>query len=351
MSPTAVTILIPVLDEGRMIHEAAAQVTGQDFAEPMQLLFLDGGSTDGSRAALEAIAMTDERVRVVDNPRRTKVAALNIGLEQSTGEIVVIMDAHTLYPRHYVRVAVERLRRGDVDWVSGPAVPHAIDRGSRPVAIALGSPLGVGGSRKWRVDDQGGEIDLDTGVFGGAWPRRRLEQLGGWDENWPINQDSELASRHLADGGRIVMLPALAARYVPRNSLRGLARQYFRYGRFRAQTACRHPESLRTSHLALVAIAPMLACALLPAQRLRPARWAAGLYASVTLAASVHACFPRHVRVLPELPLVFATMHIAWSVGFLAGCRSFGIPARALRTAGLRLPRGLLRRCRPGAGK
>lgn len=344
MSPAVVTILVPVLDEGRFIKDVAAQVTGQDFMEPMELLFLDGGSVDGSRAALEAIAVADDRVRVIDNPRRTKVAALNIGLERSSGEIVVIMDAHTLYPSHYVSVAVERLRRGDVEWVSGPAVPYAIDRGSRLVALALDSPMGVGGSRKWQVNGDGEEIDLDTGVFGGAWPRSRLEQLGGWDENWPINQDSELASRHFADGGRIVMLPSLAAHYVPRNSLRGLATQYFRYGRFRAQTACRHPDSLRTSHLALVAIAPTLVCAVLPVRRLRPARWAAALYVGVTVTGSVRACVPRHVRALPALPFVFVTMHVGWSAGFLAGCRSFGIPARAMRTAAVRLPRGLVRR-------
>ena len=62
-----------------------------------------------------------------------------------------------------------------------------------------------------------------------------------------MNEDSELAARYRAAGGRIVGLPELAARYIPRDSIRGLARQYARYGFYRAKTARRHPDSMRRS--------------------------------------------------------------------------------------------------------
>ena len=56
----------------------------------------------------------------------------------------------------------------------------------------------------------------------------------------------------------------MAARYVPRDTLSGLARQYFRYGYFRAKTARRHPHSLRRSHvlipgMVVTAVASLLA--------------------------------------------------------------------------------------------
>ena len=50
--------------------------------------------------------------------------ALNIGLENARGEFVARMDAHTLYPPDYLARGVERLRRGDVAWVSGPQLPR-----------------------------------------------------------------------------------------------------------------------------------------------------------------------------------------------------------------------------------
>ncbi len=78
-------------------------------------------------------------------------------------------------------------------------------------------------------------------MFGGVWRRERVLAAGGWDERWPINQDSEMAARFLARGERLICLPEMAGHYVPRDSLRGLARQYFRYGFYRARTFRRHP--------------------------------------------------------------------------------------------------------------
>ena len=58
-------------------------------------------------------------------------------------------------------------------------------------------------------------------MFGGVWRRERVLEAGGWDERWPINQDSEMASRFLRGGARLVCLPEMAGYYVPRDSLEG----------------------------------------------------------------------------------------------------------------------------------
>ena len=124
-----------------------------------------------------------------------------------TGEYVVRMDAHSEYPPNYIAGAVERLLKGDVDWVCGPAIAEGNGRWSATVAAALRTPLGQGGSRKWEPGQS--EVELDTGVFTGVWRHSYLTELGGWDEGWPINQDSELAARVFERGGRIVCLPEL----------------------------------------------------------------------------------------------------------------------------------------------
>src|SRR5204862_1301638 len=167
----------------------------------------------------------DPRIRVLDNPRRTTAHALNVGLAAARGTYVARMDAHAFYPSAYLASGVQRLRRGDVVWVAGAAIPRGEGRWSRRVALALNSGLTTVGSRKWGEGQD--EVELDTGVFAGVWARATLDRFGGWDPEWPVNQDSELAARVLDAGERIVMLPAMAAEYVPRDTLRGLARQYF----------------------------------------------------------------------------------------------------------------------------
>jgi succinoglycan biosynthesis protein ExoA len=328
-----VSVLIPVLDEEAHIRDTVAAMQAQRFEGTIEFLFMDGRSTDRTRSILEQLAADDLRIRVIDNPARRTPNALNIGLRHARGRYVARMDAHTYYPPEYLGKGVTRLRRGDVDWVSGPQLPRGTSGWSRRVELALSSWLGVGGSRKWGNES---EIELDTGVFAGVWERSTLERYGGWDEGWPANQDSELAARVLAAGGRIVCLPELGASYIPRDSLKGLARQYWRYGYFRAKTSRRHPHSMRRSHVLCPGLVLAL-CASLTGPRLVrwPARAALALYLISVLVASARQGGPGRWSDAAALPAVFVTMHIAWGAGFVAGSLRFGPPLRAIaRLAG-----------------
>ncbi|HEY0631627.1 MAG TPA: glycosyltransferase family 2 protein [Thermoleophilaceae bacterium] len=333
------SVLVPVLNEEEHIREAVEAMRAQDFEGTVELLFMDGGSTDGTRTVLEELAAEDPRIRVLDNPGRTTPHALNVGLAAARGEFVVRMDAHAFYPPRYIAAGVERLRRGDVEWVAGPAIPRGTGRWSKRVALALNSGLTTVGSRKWRAQADGGgdEVELDTGVFAGVWRRATLDEHGGWDTGWPINQDSELAARVLAAGGRIVLLPEMGAEYVPRDNLKGLARQYWRYGIYRGKTSRYHANSLRRSQL----MAPGLAMALLaslggPRLVHVPARLALGAYLASLTAVSVRVAEPGEERDAAALPVVFAIMHLTWGFGFLWSAVRFGPPLAALaRLAGL----------------
>src|SRR3954466_2155520 len=168
------SVLVPVLNEEEHIREAVDGMRAQEFDGTIELLFMDGGSTDSTRALLEELAAEDPRIRVLDNPGRTTPHALNVGLAAARGEYIVRMDAHAFYPPRYIAAGVERLERGDVDWVAGPAIPRGTGRWSRRVALALNSGLTTVGSRKWRAGAEGGagdEVELDTGVFAGVWRR------------------------------------------------------------------------------------------------------------------------------------------------------------------------------------
>src|SRR3954462_7250937 len=276
------SVLVPVLNEEQHIRDTVDAMRAQEFDGTIELLFMDGGSSDNTRAVLEQLAASDPRIRVFDNPGRTTPHALNVGLAAARGEYIVRMDAHAFYPARYIAAGVERLPRGGVDWGAGPPSPPGPGRWSRRVALALNSGLTTVGSRKWRAGAEGGagdEVELDTGVFAGVWRRSTLDRHGGWDTGWPINQDSELAARVLADGGRIVLLPEMGAEYVPRDNLKGLARQYWRYGIYRATTSRYHATSLRRSHLLAPTLALAVPAALLAPRLIRvPARMALCAY-------------------------------------------------------------------------
>jgi len=330
LHPIDVSVLVPVRNEAASIRDAVATMRGQRFPGRFELLFMDGRSDDGTRAILDDLARVDDRIVVLDNPGRGIPQALNLGLRHARGRFVARMDAHALYPPDYLATGVRRLERGDAEYVTGLQLPHGVDAWSRRISLALDSPLGVGGAGFRRRATE--ETETDAG-FTGLWRREMLEGLGGWREDWVVNEDGELAARLRKAGGRIVCVPGMAALYVPRRSLGALVRQYWRYGQYRAKTSRWHPESMRRSHLLPPAITAVAAGALVPLGVTRPFRYALVAYGSIL--AVEGARLGVRSRAGPGaawLPVVFGAMHLAWGAGFLAGSVRFGVPVAALRS-------------------
>jgi len=326
-----VSVLIPVLNEEAHLRSAAEAMLAQQFPGRAEFLFIDGGSDDASVAILHELAAADDRVRVLANPARRTPHALNIGLRAARGTFVARMDAHTLYPPRYLASGVQRLRRGDCEWVSGPQLAVGVDRGSRLVARALGASLGKGGARFRDALEQ--EHEVDTG-FTGIWHRETLERHHGWDEEWLNDQDLELAARIRKAGGRIVCIPEMAAEYVPRSTLRALARQYLTYGTYRVKTARRHPETLRRSQLLPPLVTVTAAGAVAAPTRVRRlARVGLALYAGALAVSAARAAEDGRPADAAALPGVWAVMHLSYGVGFLRGSARYGPPLRAVRRA------------------
>lgn len=343
------SVLMPVLNEEHHIRDSVAAMRSQRFAGNLEFLVVDGGSTDATREILLELAAADPRLRVFENPRRIAASGLNVALRHARGRYVARMDAHTEYQENYIALGIRRLREGDTSWVSGPPVPVGRGPVSRAVALALRSPIGRGGSRKWAAEagEPAREYALDAGVFAGVWERERLLASGGWDEQWVVNQDSEMAGRFLAAGEQLICLTGMAAFYTPRDSVAGLWRQYRRYGEFRLKTAVRHPDTLRRSHLLAPGLILTAAAAVVAPRPLRrAARAGLGVYAAALVAsgwqARAHAQEPADA---PLVAVVLATMHLAHGTGTLRGALRYGVPAAALaRMFGLR---GLATALRP----
>jgi glycosyltransferase involved in cell wall biosynthesis len=330
-----VSVLVPVLDEEAHLRGAAERMLAQTYTGEVELLFVDGGSSDASPEILAGLSAADPRIRILQNPARRTPQALNIGLRAATGEVICRMDAHTHYPPAYLATGVERLLRGDAISVSGPQIATGEGSWSRRVALALQTPLGVGQARFRLGGDE--EFEIDTG-FTGMWLRETLDAHGGWDEAWPIDQDHELAVRLTAAGGRHICVPAMAAEYIPRDSPKGLARQYWWYGFYKVKTLLRHPDSMRPSHVLPPGLAgAVVASVAAPRPVRRAARAGLGVYALALVQATVRMRRSAAARDVAALPAVFATMHLSYGFGMLWGCARMGPPVAAVAGVARRL--------------
>jgi hypothetical protein len=117
-----VTVLIAARNEADRIQETIAYIARQDYPGPIEVLVVDNGSTDGTRAVAEAFgAATGQPVRCIGGSRPGKSHALNTGLAAVATELVITVDADTLLHPRAVRQLVARLLSApaDVQAVAG----------------------------------------------------------------------------------------------------------------------------------------------------------------------------------------------------------------------------------------
>ena len=324
---TAVSVVMPVLNEERHLAEAVGRVLDQDFDGDLELVLALGPSTDATDEVAARLAAADPRVRLVRNDSGRTPNGLNAAVAASTHPVVARVDGHAVLPPDYLRTAVDVLEQTGADNVGGIMDAQGVTDLERAIAAAMRSRLGVGSARF----HTGGAAGPAETVYLGVFRRSALARVGGYDEHFARAQDWEMNHRLRSTGGTVWFTPALRVTYRPRSDFPALARQYFQYGRWRRAVARRHTGTMSLRYLAPPALVTVLAASLVvstrrPVALVVPAGYLAALVAgSLTLEPGL----PARARV--QLPAVLAVMHVSWGVGFLtsrAGPEAGAAPTR-----------------------
>ncbi len=327
-SPPRVSVIVPCYNERATIGVLLEALAEQDFpAEDMEVLVVDGRSTDGTREVLAAYqSRVPYTLRVLDNPKRHIPAALNLGIAHARGQILIRLDAHSRPAPDYVTRCVETLhqvpRAGNVGgvWLIEPSRPDSW--ASRSIAVAAAHPLGMGDSPYRRLNRPPGPVDT---VPFGTFPREVFQRVGLFDETLLSNEDYEFNIR-LRKAGYVVWLnPKIRCTYYARPTYGALARQYARYGYWKAQVARRYPETLRWRQLVpplyvfLALLWPVLGgLGWAWAWVLMVLQW--GMYTFALALAGLGVAWRRRDPLLVMgVPLAMAIMHLIWGGAFWVG--------------------------------
>jgi glycosyltransferase involved in cell wall biosynthesis len=322
----AVTVIMPIRNEGAFITRSLGAVLDQDYpAELMQVLVADGMSDDGTREMVVELARThpDHDVELVDNPGRIVPTGFNAALDRARGDVIVRVDGHTIVAPDYVSQCVAALAASGADNVGGRMDAEGSGPVAAAIALATSSRFGVGDSQFHYAT---GEHWVDT-VYLGAWPREVFARVGPFDPEMVRNQDDEFNYRLRAAGGRILLTDRIRSRYYSRASLRTLFRQYRQYGLWKVRVLQKHPRQMSARQF----VPPVFAAVVYGGAVLAPVSpavrraWTAslGAYALAALTASMSVARRAGWRHLPVLPAAFAAVHVGYGTGFLAGLLRF----------------------------
>jgi succinoglycan biosynthesis protein ExoA len=332
---------MPVRNEERYLAEAVDAVLSQDYPGEFELVLAVGPSKDKTQEMAEKFAAADPRVTVVPNPSGHIPGALNAAIRASRHDVVVRVDGHALLPPGYIATAVRTLAETGAVNVGGIMAAEGITPFQRAVAWAMTSPAGVG-SAKYHT---GGEPGPASSVYLGAFRRSAIDGVGGYDEQYLRAEDWEMNHRLREAGGLVWFQPEMKVSYRPRATIGALASQYFHYGRWRHVVARMHAGTINLRYLAppmavgAIGIGTLAGLAGLAALVSGAGGWLTWLLAgfaapllyllgvlAVTATAAKSAKSAKSAqsvqgRALALLPVVLATMHISWGVGFLTSPR------------------------------
>ena len=316
------SLIVPMRNEEHYIEETLNSLIAQDYpAGRLEILVVDGRSTDASRDIVNRLAAAHSSIRLLDNPRVIPAAARNVGVKAARGRFIGIVDCHSYVQPDFLATAERLFAETGADCLGRP-VELFIATDSyvqRVIGAARTSWLGHNVVSPRYSSARGATSPLSVGI---VYRREVFDRIGLFNESYGACEDVEFNWRLQRARMTTWTDPALTAYYHPRASLRGLFKQmgryaYWRYRLLREQRGAFHLTQAAPAIAVVLGIASLTGVPF-GLSAMAPLALAAA-YVAVILVASVRASAVRGFRYLPLLPLAYAAIHFGAAVGFWAG--------------------------------
>jgi len=306
----SVSIIIPCRNEEKYIEKCLDSLIAQDFPkEKMEVLVIDGMSEDRTREIISNLKsqISNPPIRLIDNLKKFTNFALNLGIKEAKGEILMLIGAHAGYEKDYVSKCVRCLKEYDADNVGGvmKTLPSENTLFAKAIAFSLSCPFGAGNAY-YKSGYSGQPKWVDT-VFGGCYKREVFDKIGLFNENLVRSQDMEFNLRLKKAGGKILLVPNIVSYYYPKSNLKDFFLHNFEDGVWAIYPLKFVKAPLRLRHYIPLFFVLTLPLSIWP-------------YILVSLFFSFKiTLIKKDVRLFFVMPLVFSVRHFGYGLGSVWG--------------------------------
>ena len=315
-----ITVILPVRNEDKHIERTLNSIVGQTISKDfLEVLVIDGNSSDSTPEIISLYSQKYNYIKLLKNPDQNTIAALNLGIRESSGDIIIRVDGHTYLEKDYIEQCIDALQRTGADNVGGAMRPTGETYIQKAIAFATRSFFGIGPG-KFHYSQK--EEYVDT-VYLGAFRKKIFEEIGVFDPEMNYSEDNELNLRIIKKGGKILLSPKIKSYYFPRKSLKELWNQYLKYGYFKIKAIQKHKLTSSLRHfvpaffwgtLFVSAVLSLFNQAFLYLFYLL-----VGSYFAATILFSLKISLSNGLQYFFVMPFVFATLHLSYGIGFLKG--------------------------------
>lgn len=245
----SVSIIMPVYNEEDYIEKCLKTIINQTYSNIEEILVVDGGSKDKTIEILNEMCKKNNKISILENPKKVQPAALNIGIKKAKGDIIIRVDAHALYKEDYVLKCVEKLNELKdlkVVNVGGPTyLLTSKDYIENCIVYLHESKFGIGVA-KFRQKDYEGFVDT---VWNGAFFSEMFKEIGLYNENLYRSEDNDMNNRIVEKGYKIYQSKDIISYYKPRTTISEVLKQNLENGKAIGQSIIKNPSIIRIRHL------------------------------------------------------------------------------------------------------
>ena len=317
-------MVVPIRNEEKFIESTLQQIAAQSLPEDQwELLVVDGESDDGTPGIVESFLTAHPNLdgKLLTNPGRLSSAARNIGWKASSGDYVLIIDGHVHIPSNSLFADLLEAARQTGALCLGraqPLDPPGISTFQTLVATARRSPIAH--SSESHIFDESYEWVSPISVAT-MYHRSLFEKFGAFDERFDAAEDVEFNYRLEKGGVKCLISGQFSVKYYPRDRLRSLFRQLYRYGKGRARFLIKHPTRFRPE--VLIPPGVVLLPLSLPLALLYPAYGAAAAVGIIAYLAVLGVESMRvsrgNLATAGTIASIIATVHAGLGVGLIGG--------------------------------
>jgi cellulose synthase/poly-beta-1,6-N-acetylglucosamine synthase-like glycosyltransferase/peptidoglycan/xylan/chitin deacetylase (PgdA/CDA1 family)/spore germination protein YaaH len=237
-----VSVLIPCFNEEKVIVSSTQRILQSDWIN-IEVLILDDGSTDNTANEVRRAFADDPRVRLLSFENGGKAHALNRGLAETKGAVIVALDADTLFPKETIGLLARWFADPRIGAVAGNAlVGNRLNMVTRWQALEYVTAQNL----ERRALDALGAVTVVPGAVG-AWRREALEALGGYPAD-TLAEDQDLTIAVQRAGWLVDFDPDARAYTEAPDTINGLLKQRFRWSFGTLQCLWKHRPGLFDPH-------------------------------------------------------------------------------------------------------
>ena len=233
-----VSVIVPAYNEEKVIVRTIKSLLASDY-DKFEIIIVDDGSSDGTDMVVRESFGSEPRVRLFKVRNGGKAEALNFGLRQAQGDIIIGLDADTLFERETIAALAHRFADERIGAIAGNA--------------KVGNRINL--VTRWQALEYITAQNLDRRAFAslncitvvpgavGAWRREPLEQAGGFSSD-TLAEDQDLTLRVRKLGYKIGYSERAIAWTEAPDTLSDLSKQRFRWSFGTLQCMWKHRDAL-----------------------------------------------------------------------------------------------------------